>query len=535
MKRFIILCAILALTLLVAHARPAAASNSVSFHAGLEDDFENDGGGRTARSHFFDHGYTAPARENGRGWHARTDPGVFAKDDGVHFVYQDRDYEEVWLITDADDWEQTRMALDAGSGLWEVTVHPDAGRLDYQFRVRRQDGTIRDRTDPTNPTRRRHPEQGWVSRVEITSDGEVVFRDRDRRHEEDYLDEYDLSFFNGIGADYQRVDGFVLRASPSFASRNAWAPALYSTFGYGFSSERGTSRVTFLQPLVAGGQFRAVISGYEVSDYTDRTAVGDTENSLATLMFREDSRDWYRRKGISLGVELEQRHDLLVRAEFRSDEYTSMPRTVVAGWGGRGDFTVNPAIDEGIMRSILIRARWGDEYTHLWAQYENGDSSVFSSEQDFSQLILQGRMRWRIGWAQTLHLRAKWGTELSGALPVQKQFVAGGLGTVRGYAYQSLFDPKVAGQPAPYGGAQLGLFNAEYVLGFHDDLGISLFFDSGMVHEEPGGLRLGDFRSSIGLGLVVIDSGSSSLRLDFAQPLDDDGGLLVQGRLTRPF
>ena len=73
-----------------------------------------------------------------------------------------------------------------------------------------------------------------------------------------------------------------------------------------------------------------MIGGYDFSDYTDRTAVGDLENSLATLAFREDSRDWYRRKGLSFGLEMEEIQNLLLRLEFRSDEHATMPKKVVA-------------------------------------------------------------------------------------------------------------------------------------------------------------------------------------------------------------
>lgn len=534
MKRFLILSGLLLLVLLCADAWTADAAGLLTVEAEFGDDFD-EGGGTTARHHFFDHAFVPRVSREARRWRADARPGVEAVDGRIRFSYRDRDYDAVSLLLDTDDWQPRPMQLDPRGEVWELSVDLEPGQVAYQFRVRRDDGSVRERTDPTNPTRRREPERGWVSSVEIGPEGEVRLRSREHSREEERLESYDLHLFTGFGADYQRVDGFVLRASPRFQSRDPWAPVIDTRVGYGFSSEQGMGRVHFLQPLVSGGRVRAVISGYDFSDYTDRTGVGDTENSLATLIFREDSRDWYRRKGLSFGVEVEQVRDLLVRLEFRSDDYASMPRTVIAGWGGRGDFMANPEIDEGIMRSLLLRARWGSDLTHLWVQYENGRSDWFSSSFDFQQLIVQGRLCWRIGWAQTLHLRGRWGTRLAGELPVQKQFVAGGLGTVRGYPYQSLYTPTGEDGVVPYGGDQLGLFNAEYVLGLHDEIGVGVFFDSGMVHGSTGGLRLDDFRSSMGLGLILTEPGDSSLRLDFVQPLESGGSLLVQGRLTRPF
>lgn len=529
MKRFLILCGILVLILVVADAWPARASNTVTVEFGPDLD---DGGGRTARRHFFDHDYQPLSESKYRSWREAGRPGVERTADGFRFSYRDREYAEVWLRVDVLEWDPVPMLYDDDAEAWTVSVKLDPGTVSYQFRVRREDGTIRDRTDPTNPTRRRDLEEGWVSRVEIDRQGEVKLNDRDNKRR-NHKEHFDLNLFAGVGADYQRVDGFFLRAGPSFSSNDAWAPAIHTTIGYGFSSERGSGRVYFVQPLQPGGRVRAVISGYDYSDYTDRTGVGDIENSLATLTFREDSRDWHRRKGLGFAVEMEKIQHLLMRLEFRSDEYRSMPKKVVAGWGGRGDFLPNPEIDDGIMRSLLLRARWGDDLTHLWVQYENGRSAIFSSAFDFEQLVVQGRIKVQIGWGQNLHVRARWGRELRGDLPTQKQFVAGGLGTVRGYPYQSLYSP--SSDPTPYGGDELALFNAEYVLGVHDDIGIGLFYDTGMVWEKAGDLNLSDMKNSMGVGLILAEPGNNSLRLDFIQTLESGGRFLVQGRLTRPF
>lgn len=527
MKRFIILCGILALLLLFADAFPARAAASVGVDFGTELD---EGGGRTARRQFFDHDYRPPSERWKDKWRDSERPGVERVDPGYRFNYRDRGYVAVWLRVESLNWEEIPMTLDRDLDLWSVVVDLDPGTVNYQFRVERDDGTLRDRTDPTNPTRRRHADEGWMSRVEIERDGQVQIRERER---DDDRAEFDLELFNGLGLDYQRVDGLFFRARPSFASRDPWSPAIHTMVGYGRSSEKGAGRVDVIQPLIPGGRLRAVVSGYDFTDYTDRTGVGDTENSLATLVFREDSRDWFRRRGLGFGLELEQLANFLVKLEFRSDEYESMPRRVQAGWGGRGDFMSNPDIEEGLMRSVLLRARWGDDLTHLWVQYENGSNGLFSTGFDFSSLIVQGRVRFQVGWAQALHLRARWGTELAGDLPVQKQFVAGGLGTVRGYNYQSLYSPSA--EPIPYGGDELALFNAEYVLGIHNDVSVGLFADSGMVWENSGDFRFGDLKSSLGVGLILAEPGDNSVRLDFIQPLESGGRFLVQGRLTRPF
>ena len=75
MRRFLILCGILAVVLLVADAWPAWAGHSYTFEAECDGEFDG-GGGRTARHHFFDHRFTVQSDRKSRRWRDSTGPGV---------------------------------------------------------------------------------------------------------------------------------------------------------------------------------------------------------------------------------------------------------------------------------------------------------------------------------------------------------------------------------------------------------------------------------------------------------------------------
>ena len=99
-------------------------------------------------------------------------------------------------------------------------------------------------------------------------------------------------------------------------------------------------------------------------------------------------------------------------------------------------------------------------------------------------------------------MRVKYGTALSGSLPNQRRYLVGGLGTVRGYDYQSLLTGDRP--PGAHGGQQMLLANAEITFDLdwsrlwersrhwdddrepadrrgHRGLDLALFFDSGMA------------------------------------------------------
>ena len=522
MRRFLIMMTLLAALLLVARA------------AGADDTIEAPRlGPTTERPSFYDHGLWTDEAVRGSADRSRRRSAEAPRvvDERVRFTLRDYGYVAAWIETDTGDWRRIPMEYRPGADRWTIELDLPRGRTRYVFVVEDDEGRRRVRTDTANPRRRRDRDRGWVSEVEIDRRGRIVVEEsrtpRRLRHER----ETEVHLFDDVTVGYQRVDGFRLGFRPRVEPRDPWSPRFEGDFRYGFSSERWSSRLSLVQPLTVRGRARLHLAIFDRTDTIDRTGVGAFENSLATLVFREDAYDWWRSEGVRAGFEVDVPDRLLARFELRSEKHESLERRVIAGWGGREDFLPNPAIDEGQLRSLFLRLRVGTELDHLWVQAEHADDDLLPTDFDFTRLTVQARSRLRLGRDAHLDLRARYGTTLGGTLPRQRRFLAGGIGTVRGTAYQSLRVAEASGDG--YGGERLLLGNAEIVVG-DDDLSFALFADAGQVWtDRDDAIDLDDLVSSVGVGFLLDED--DGLRIDVARSLEGGGALIVQARLRRPF
>lgn len=512
MRRFFVLMFVLFLLLAFGRELASAASwnndSPIRVKARAGEDLDARDEDRESRRRI----RTAPRARNGR----------------VRFRLEDRGYESVALAGSFTDWSPREMEFDDRRGVWETTVSLDRGSHRYVYLVREADGDERRRRDPANPRRTRDEDRRWVSELVLGKDGRVVSEAGDG----------ELELLSEALIDYQRVDGFWLGTAPRFESNVPYSPSLDGRVGYGFASERWSARLDLEQPLTPGAELAATLSLYDTTDFTDQTGVGDLENLVTTLVVREDNRDYHRREGLALGLAWEPHRRVEVRTEVRSEDQSSLSRNTRGGWGGREMLMANPAIDDGTYRSVFSRVEWGTELRQVWLTWEISSDDLLSTAQDFSQVTAQTRHRFRLGRDHSLDVRVKGGATLSGELPAQRRYVLGGIGTVRGYTYQSLLIPSgpeaATAEPALLrGGESMLLANAEYLLGVDDDLQLVLLFDTGMAWQDRDqALDLADLASSAGVGIQFDED---SFRINIVKPLDGDGDVMVQARLNRMF
>lgn len=117
-------------------------------------------------------------------------------------------------------------------------------------------------------------------------------------------------------------------------------------------------------------------------------------------------------------------------------------------------------------------------------------------------------------------LRGRFGSALgatAGELPASKRFYAGGGGSVRGFAFQSVGPQDSSNDPL--GGKSVAEINAEFRLRVTKDIGVVPFLDGGMVSSNtmPSGSE--PFRWGAGLGLRY-HTAVGPIRFDFAVPLN---------------
>jgi len=99
-------------------------------------------------------------------------------------------------------------------------------------------------------------------------------------------------------------------------------------------------------------------------------------------------------------------------------------------------------------------------------------------------------------------------------LPTSYRFYAGGMNSIRGYAYKELGPKDSAGNVA--GGKFLSVVSAEYEQSVLDDWGVAAFIDGGNAY-NPDNIRI---KTGAGLG-VRWYSPIGLVRLDFAVPLSE--------------
>ncbi len=459
----------------------------------------------------------------------------------IRFRYRDDGFEQVSIQGSFNDWQPESMQLDAAGEIWSFVVDLDPGRYRYQYLVRDEGGEWT-AIDPNNSHATRDSRHGWVSKFRVSTKKSDR---RSRRHRDRSVgshiarNELDRLYGDDGGASYDRVDGLAIHAVPEDIGHSRFEPSLAARVKYGFKSKEWSLSGTMAQPLLRNGRLLLMFSVYSETAYTDQTGVGDVENSLAAAFFKEDFRDYYWREGLTSSIIYRPNRDLRLQAGFHSADYTSL--TNHATWSlASGSFLPNPAIHRGNLRSLFARGRWGDADNHLDLHYEKSGEGAGGGEFDFEQLTAQVRSRVWLGPDKHFDFRIKAGSTLSGWLPNQRRYLVGGLGTVRGYRYQTLLIPD-PGDPADadppiHGGQKMLIANAEYTLHTDWDFDLILFADTGMAWaDRDAEFNTGDLHSSAGIGFQI-DDDDDGLRVDVIQTLDESGrDTLCQLRLRRMF
>ena len=179
---------------------------------------------------------------------------------------------------------------------------------------------------------------------------------------------------------------------------------------------------------------------------------------------------------------------LSVRGGVQIDESDDLldPRS---GW--RLDGSVEPSVSFGGATSQLVRLT--GQARHYLPLRETG----------------------RIVFASRLHLGTVLGASLAD-LPSDKRFFAGGGGSVRGFAYQSIGPRTPDG--SPLGGRSLVETSAELRWRVRDQIGVVAFVDAGAVSDNAD-FSFDSLRSGAGLGARYITT-AGPIRLDVGVPLD---------------
>ncbi len=340
--------------------------------------------------------------------------------------------------------------------------------------------------------------------------------------------------------DYNRVDPLRLGLGAEFQRPGTRLARLGARLEYATGRDRVLYGLQLEQPLVASGRYAVGATVARVTAHNDLQQVEDFENSLAMLLARTDHRDYFEREGGGAYLAWRVPDFAAVSVHLRDDEFRSIPlERGTRSWLYRDrDLRPNPAIQPGTAHSVLLRL---ERFAHRTRQTRAGlyhgievewAGGRLGGDFDYTRALADVRGVWRLSPATTLVVRTVAGHAASGTLPLQKQFVAGGVDGLRAHAI------------GWFRGDQLALGQAEAVIGLwhvrtrgiEGGLHAIAFIDAGRAWFEPGhtwdpGRQHLATDAGIGLG-----TSEDNLRIYAAKNLQDPASdIVLSVRLQRPF
>lgn len=335
------------------------------------------------------------------------------------------------------------------------------------------------------------------------------------------------SFAWGVGVELNRVDGWTLLARQSLLNRGAM-PSISFYEGYATKSEEWSGAAEATLPLGSRAvQLRARWADELVPFFLPAQPLEADENATAAVLLREDYRDYLRRRGQAYSLEWNPRVGHFLQVAFLDETHEAEERRVgrYGLFGGRKLFRDNPEALEGdwqILRARGVisaptrRASWALAPVPALLVDALWTGGELDAPRTFMRLYGEHRGQVRLNRSQALGYRVGGGTTLEGPrgedesrLPLQWQFQAGGVGSLRGHDFQA------------FRGDRVVLLTAEYAIDVGGEVQPMLFLDSGKAWNEADDRAGGVFGSGPleldgGLGLQL---GRRGPRVDVARDL----------------
>ncbi len=355
----------------------------------------------------------------------------------------------------------------------------------------------------------------------------------------------DPLFFSGAGSTIHRNENRTT-ASIDIDENDSWrryrpsaGPFLFGTMSYGFSSENLNYRAGGGVALGETSNLTYSAQIHRLTSVRDRDILLSGSEQFLRGLWGTDFQDYYLREGGVMALQWQSpniKHSL--GAFVLWEEHESLHRTMnfhLRNWSAHPDLAgrSNSTIHDGSMRSISLKYDFdnrGDTdlkydpnnpysgntnewYNTLLVEHA---SPTIGSDFDFTRFQLHLRHYAPIGDDQ-IAARLKVGTA-TGSLPFQRQFVIGGIGTLRGY---SLYE---------FVGNHGFLFNLEYAHSIGNNGFIIPFVDVGQVWYRLEDIK--DMQPKVNLG---IGFQGGPFRLNLARALEEGRGYQVDFKWSRMF
>ena len=312
------------------------------------------------------------------------------------------------------------------------------------------------------------------------------------------------------------------------SSVRAYLPKLFGEVGYGFGNRDLNYRV--------GGDM--IWSQPDVSSLGVSAQIHRATTAIAPELFPHYDGVWeafwalgFHNYYLSEGVEMSFRWEPVtpthaLKLTMRAESYESLQKTTdwqLGNWGSESEAEENPPITPGRLRSVTLGYNLNTRKNsnlgwHNTLLIEHSNPAI-GSDFDFTRFQLQLRYAASRG-DDLIRTRLVLGTATS-ALPIQRQFIIGGRGTLSGYPLYA------------FAGDHVSLLNLEYFYRLPNPYGwewfnemktfVVLFLDQGQVWSTSDKPYRFDPKTSVGIGLQL--GQESPFRFNLSKPLESERGV----------
>lgn len=340
---------------------------------------------------------------------------------------------------------------------------------------------------------------------------------------------------------YNRVEGLFVNLGVKVRPEFLTGVQAYSDAGWGFSNEDDKEfryHVGVRKDLFEFNRLSFGFEAFKELASEDDWLIGETENSIYSVLFREDYKDYYGIDGFRFYVDHKFKGVHTLRLEVERRTYDALQRNV--NWSVfKGDFSENPNhsdsfIAEGDELGLRLIAAfdWRDNPIFpLTGWYLAGIYEHTADDFDTDGLFLTVKRYFQTFGNNRLLLKGMLGTR-HGSIADQHTIDLGGIGSLRAY------DDK------EFTGNRMVMFNANYLFGgdilqkiplqdipfigaFWTTLSLGVFLDTGWADftDVDDGIFSGfgdiDLQTNVGFSVLVLDG---VLRMDVARRTNSDPG-----------
>ena len=244
----------------------------------------------------------------------------------------------------------------------------------------------------------------------------------------DYLSHLDVRF--------DRVEGLFLGIEYSRDSVMSNRLSMSGSVGYGFSDKKVDASVGATLALDKGRKWKVGVEAHDGIDYIpDDGYYPSAAIALAAVLSKTDYRDYFYSKGWRAFLASKPYRRLSLDFEYRNeDQSTAAKRTDFSLFEKNTPFRGNPTISDGVMRSLGMKIRYGDDpipfglagSNFAEVEVQRADHGFLSSTFDFTRYQFHGEMRFntyssRLLFPPVLNFKIAGGV-VTGTVPVQQFF-----------------------------------------------------------------------------------------------------------------